>query len=196
MYTYLKKSVNGNYVEFPTRLNSKNYNLGTTYRDYLDDKWILLSKDQLKFKSEHPGASIQQVIEMTVRERTLQDAKVQKLAEITSYDNSQEVNGFEIVGVPGKYWFTVQERLNYKQSVEAAQTLHKDQVSFYVGNMALTIDCEKALYLLAVLQDYADQCFIVTKQHQLAVETLETIPEIDSYSYTEGYPECPKFNLL
>lgn len=198
MFTYLKKSVRGYYAEFPTKLDSNVYVLGSTYKDFLDDKWVLLSDEQLKFKEENPRASVKQVIEMTLPEpyeRTLEDAKREMINTIDNYDNSLAVNGFEFEGVPGKYWLTPLERSDYKQSVESAKILGNDTVSFYVGDIPLTVEVDKAIYLLAVLQDYANKCFMVTKQHKLDVEELVLIEDVDNYPYTEGYPECPKFSL-
>lgn len=199
-YTYIKKNVSGFYATFPEKMSPELYdNLGETYQDFLDDKWVLLSEEQVAFHEANPSASVKQVFDMKLPEphvRDLRDAKNEMLANISRYDNSEEVNGFSFEGVPGKYWFTVQERLNYKQSVEAAKILEKDEVSFYVGNMAMSVNVDKAVYLLAKLQEYADECYMVTKAHELAVNALETIEEVDAYDYKAGYPESPVFNLL
>jgi hypothetical protein len=92
-------------------------------------------------------------------------------------------------------WFTVQERLNYKQSIEAAKLLNIQALSFYIGDIKMDIAPDIAEQMLAMIQLYADQCFMVTKMHTLNVEKLSTIEEIDSYDYKSGYPERLNFIL-
>jgi hypothetical protein len=57
----------------------------------------------------------------------------------------------------------------------------------------LEVPTSMAEEMLAQLQLYADQCFIVTKQHKAAVEQLTTIEEVDNFPYMEDYP--PKINF-
>ena len=198
MYTYIKQSVSGFYVELPEKLTSDLYsNLGKTYKDFEQDKWVLLSNKQVQFHKDNPDATIQEVWSMQLNkapERTLGDAKHDKIKEIEEYDKSSEVNSFTINNSIHA-WFTVQERLNYKQSIEAAKLLGVDKLTFFVGDTMLSVSTTKAEQMLAALQLYADQCFIVTKQHKLAVETLDTIEAVDSYDFTVGYPEQFNFNL-
>ena len=49
--------------------------------------------------------------------------------------------------------------------------------------------------MLAQIQLYADQCFIVTKQHKAAVEALDSIEAVDNYDVTAGYPTKLTFNV-
>lgn len=100
MYTYIKKSVGGFYFELPEKLNPAEYNnIGETYQDFVDNKFVLLSDEQVKFHEENPRASVKQVFDMqlpTVHERDVNDAKREMLNRISNYDNSSDVNGFTI----------------------------------------------------------------------------------------------------
>lgn len=60
-------------------------------------------------------------------------------------------------------WFTANERSNYRASIDAAKLLELDNISFYVGTTAITIPTLLAERFLALIQLYADQCFMVTK---------------------------------
>lgn len=198
MFTYIKYNVPNTYVVLEESLNPEEYdNLGSTWQDYLNNKWVLLSEEQVKFHEDNPTASVKEVwdMEVFVYERTLADAKREKIQEIDSYDTSENVNGFTINHMITT-WFTVQERLNYKQSVEAAKLLGVETLQFYVDDNMLNVSPTNAEMMLAALQLYADQCFIVTKQHKIAVEKLETIDEVDNYDYKTGYPEKLNFDLI
>lgn len=197
MLTYFKKNASGSMMSFETALDPQSFRIGITWEDYLDGAFVLLSDEQVAFKEAHPNATIREIFTMTepkVYVRSLADAKREKIQEIVQFDSSDAVNSFTINGVIPA-WFTVTERLNYKQSVEAAKLLGQDKLSFFVGDQALEVATSLADGMLAQLQLYADACFIVTKQHKLAVEALETIEEVDAYNYMSGYPEKINFNL-
>lgn len=197
MYVYIKNNLSSKYLEIERLLDEDAYNVGTTYEDYLKGNWVLLSNEQAKFHEEHPEASVKEVFEMQLVQpyvRTIEDAKRAKIAEIDMYDNSESVNSFNINNAISA-WLTVQERLNYKQSVEAAKLIGLEQLAFYIGDTMLTVTPQQAEYMLASIQLYADACFIVTKQHKLAVESLDNIEDVDNYDYTVGYPEKLNFTV-
>ena len=209
MKTYITKLVKGSFVSYNEEIDAEYWagKIGTTYEDYLDGKWVLLSDEQAAFHEEHPELSPYYVWNMEmppVYVRTLEDAKREMNDMINSYDNSDEVNAF-IVKIPSdseeavdgfvemKAWLTPQERSNYRSSVDSAKLLEIDTLSLYIGDMPLTLSTSTAERMLAHIQLYADQCFIVTKQHKADVEALTTIEEVDSYDYRTGYPEMLVF---
>jgi hypothetical protein len=199
-YTYIKYDIRGYYIEFDEMFNLDLYNnLGETWKDFLDNKWVLLSDEQVAFHNEHPTASIKEVWNMEItpepiHERTLEDAKMEMLSNIDMYDNSINVNGFTVNGTI-EAWFTADERSNYKSSIDSAKLLGVQELSFFIGGMELTLPTSSLELMLAQIQLYADQCYIVTKQHKIAVEALETIEAVDAYAYTSGYPERLNFDV-
>ena len=209
-YTYIKFDIAKTYVTFSEPFDENLYNnIGTTWEDYLDNKWVLLSPEQVAFHEEHPEASVRSVWTMTlppVPERTLEQAKAEKINEIDAYDNSSSVNNF-IVRVPSESeeaidgyidydeWFTPDERSNYRSSIASAKLLSVENIPFYIGDMPVTLPTSTAEVMLAQIQLYADSCFIVTKQHKAAVEALDTIEAVDAYTYDTGYPEMLIFTL-
>lgn len=198
MFTYIKHDVRGYYVELPEMLTEDLYsNLGTTWDDFVDNKWVLLSEEQVKFHQENPKAKVSEVWTMVldpVHVRNINDAKNEMKSRIERYDDSEEVNQFIINGVITG-WFTPSERSNYKSSIDAAKLVGLETLTFFVGNNMMEITPSVAEQLLAQIQLYADQCFIVTKQHKLNVDALETMEEVDAYNYKQGYPEKLNFKL-
>ena len=198
MFTYIKHDIKGFYVTFEEELNSELYdNLGSTWEDFIANKWVLLSNDQVEFRKANPSAKIHEVWTMQldpVHVRNIEDAKNEMIGKIEQYDHSGDVNGFTINNSI-EAWFTPSERSNYRSSIDAAKLLGLDSLSFYVGDVMLDITPTVAEGLLAQIQLYADQCFIVTKQHKSAVEALQTIEEVDNYDYTAGYPSKMNFDI-
>ena len=183
-YTYIKQDVKGYYIEFDEMFDPNLYdNLGETFEDFLDNLWVLLSDEQVTFHNENPSATVSEVWRMELDPepvRTLEQAKIEMTMNIISYDSSSNVNGFTINGeVEG--WFTPEERSNYKSSIDAAKLLGVSALTFFVGDMEMTVTPTQAEYMLAQIQLYADQCFIITKQHKAAVEAMESIEAVDTY---------------
>lgn len=198
-YTYICKSHPAEFATFAEQLKADEYNLGTTWQDYLSGKWVKLNTKQKAFREAHPEATPEEVWNQQIEEyvRTLVEAKADKLNEIDAFDNSSEVNGFiaEINGEEVEGWFTAAERSNHRASIDAAKLLNVETISLYLGNTAFTLSTITAERILAQIQLYADQCYIVTKRHKAAVEALESIEAVDSYDYYEGYPEKLRFEL-
>lgn len=203
MKTYIRKSIKGYYIDFPDEIDAQYWagKIGSTYEDFRADKWILLSEEQLAFHTEHPNASINQVLSMTLPEpyvRTLEDAKMEKIMQIDQYDKSDSVNNFDVMQnneVVATSWLTPSERANYRSSIDAAELVGLETLSFYIGELPITLSTATAKMMLAQIQLYADQCFIVTKQHKAAVEAMESIEAVDGYDITTGYPQKLVFNL-
>ena len=116
-----------------------------------------------------------------------------KLHGLSAYDNSTAVNEFLINGLG--VWFTPTERSNYSSSINSAKLLGVESLTFYVGSVALTVPTAQAEQMLAAVQLYADQCFIVTKQHENAINALDSIEVIEAYDFKTGYPEKLTFTI-
>lgn len=197
-YTYIKHDIRGYYIEFDEMFDPNLYNnLGSTFQDFLDNLWVLLSPEQVAFHEEHPEASVSEVWNMEIVPvppyvRTLEDAKNEMMQNINDYDSSDNVNAFNVHDtehdVTFEGWFTPDERSNYKSSIDAAKLLGVSALTFFIGDVLLEVTPTQAEYMLAQVQLYADQCYIVTKQHKIAVEALETIEEVDAFPYQQGYP--------
>lgn len=194
---YLKKSVRGYYVEFDSPLNETAFKLGSTFEDFLFQKWIPLSEEQVQFHLENPKASVKEVIDMKLTptpEPTIEEVKQKKLQDLENYDQSDNVNEFTI-NEELKSWFNPNERANYKNSIDSAKILGINNLQILVNGNLLQLSTEKAEQLLATIQLYADSCYMVTESHKAAINALEDIQEIEDYDYTVGYPKKLDFQL-
>ena len=204
-YTYIRKHHKGYYLETDSEIDEEYWDgqIGETYQDFNDGKWILLSDEQVRFHEENPNASIEEVLNMELYYndiiaeqpiKSLQQVRRDMIKKIEQYDKSTNVNNFTINGTINT-WFTVEERSNYRSSIDAAKTLNVDKLQFFINNMPIEITTQEAEYMLASIQLYADQCFLITKQHKLNVNKLRTIYDVESYQYTKGYPPQLNFNV-
>lgn len=193
MYTYIKRDTISKFITFEEELSPSMFNnLGDSYEDYIANNWVLLSEEQVNFHNEHPEASPKEVWDLILKEDTLEYVKSQKIAEINAYDNSSQVNSFTLKGMSA--WLTPSERDHYNTSVISAEELGVNSLQFYIDDTLFEVPTSSAKKMLAALQLYADQCFIITQQHIANVEGLTSIEEIKSYDYKAGYPDKLNFD--
>jgi hypothetical protein len=145
MNKYIK---DGQFIEFSFELDEK-YNVGSSYEDYQNGKFVKLSDEQISFMESNPTASISEVwnMKMNVVERTLEQAKQEKLAAIEQYDSSDSVNSFSVNGKSA--WLTPEVRGNYKTSIDAAELLGETSITFAIAGQAVTVPLQNAKILLS-----------------------------------------------
>lgn len=200
MVTYIKRNVPGYYIRLDRELNPEQYsNIGTSYEDFQKGLYVKLSDEQVEFHEQNPNATVKEVWEMKIKEyvepeRTLEQAKAEKIAEIDAYDKSPAVDSFTINGQIVA-WFSPEQRSDYNLSIQSAETKGIETLNFVVGSHVLQIPTLMAKVMLAEVQLYANSAYMVTAQHKLAVEALEDIEAVDAYNYEEGYPEKLNFEI-
>lgn len=130
-------------------------------------------------------------------EQLLEMAKQDKIAELERYDASDAVNGFDVTisGSTMSLWIDRETRADYRSSIEAAELLGRTEVKPVFGGHEITLSVQEAKMYLAQVQLYANQCFGVTQQHMMAIESLESVKDVEDYDFTEGYPERLSFDV-
>ena len=130
---------------------------------------------------------------MPTESEKLEQAKVEKIAEITAYDTSDNVNGFVLNGAV--VWLDKATRVGLMNSTTIAKAAGKQTTTLWLGGLKLVVDCDKAIQLLSALEMYALECFNVTESHKQAVSELTTIEEVEAYDYKAGYPKMLEMSV-
>jgi len=120
-------------------------------------------------------------------ERTLAEAKAEKLAALAAYDFSDAVNSFSLGGQ--SMWIAPDDRANYILTLQGAKRLGVETVTFLGQN----IPVDNALAMLDAVNLYAMQCVGVTEGHRNAINAKRAISTVDAYDFTTGYPEKLSF---
>lgn len=118
-----------------------------------------------------------------VHERTLDDAKRERIDELMDYDSSSAVNEFYLNGQG--MWIAPDERSNYMLTLQGAQRMGITDITF----LGQTIPVATAIQMIDAVNLYAMQCVGVTESHKAAINALTTIADVDAYDYTVGYPQ-------
>lgn len=188
IYCYLKRD--SGYVELNFLLD-ENYSTGSTYEDYLLNKWVLLTDEMVEFRNSHPGSSPREIIGMieppTPTPPSLNEIKSRKISEISSYDRSSSVNNFKLNGM--NVWLDKETRVGLMNSINIEKAAGRENTVLWLGSLNLTINCDLAIEMLSALELYALACYNKTAEHKNIVNNLETIEEVQNYDYKIGYPE-------
>ena len=123
----------------------------------------------------------------------LEQAKVDKIAEIAAYDTSDKVNGFMLNGL--LVWLDKATRVGLMNSTTIAKAAGQQTTTLWLGDVKLEVDCDKAIQLLSALEMYAMSCFNVTAAHKKAVSELKTIKEVEAFDVTADYPKQLEMKL-
>lgn len=195
---YIWKTQNGYYVETEDPIDEEYWagQIGSTYQDFLDGKWVLLSNDQIAFHEEHPDASINEVLNMELNppyipERTLEQAKLEKKKQLLQYDSSPAVNSFSING--NEMWLNVEERQQIATQISANEAIGRKDMTRWFNGIEFTFPITTWKQMLTALEVYAGDALNVTEAHKAAIDTLESIEDVDNYDYTLNYPDKINF---
>lgn len=111
--------------------------------------------------------------------------------KIQQYDSSSEVNCFYMQDLP--MWLDKSTRAGLMLRFQAEQSMGKTETTLWYGSVMYTLLIDSAMAMLMALEVYASQCYDNTQRHLAAVNALETIEQVESYDYREGYPDKLEF---
>ena len=130
-------------------------------------------------------------------EQVLEAVKQDRLAALEAYDDSDAVNGFEVVkdGQTITTWIEPDKRSNYRGSLDDCVLLGVTDIEVPIASMLIPMTVADARAKLAQIQLYADRCTIVTESHKAAIEALLTVEDVEGYDFTAGYPPRLSFSV-
>lgn len=120
-------------------------------------------------------------------EELLDRARQEKLWELDSYDSSENVNSFTIGGQT--MWLNVEERQQIATQISANEAVGIEQMTRWFGGNSFTFPLTTWKQMLTALELYAGDALNVTEGHRAAINSLESIEDINEYDFTTGYPE-------
>ena len=106
------------------------------------------------------------------------------------YDNSAEVNSFYLNGK--RVWLDKATRVGLINSLNLEKSTGKTDTILWFNNVSITIDIDKALQLLSIVEMYAKECYNNTHRHYSDITKLETLEDCLSFDITSGYPNILK----
>ena len=191
MVTYIKYSVRNYYLNVENDLDPTLYSIGTTYDDFMNNKFVKLSDKQIAFHEEHPDATLYEVWHMALRTKTLDEVKVSKIRDIDDYDTSSSVNGFYYN--EKLHWIDKATRVSVMNSINILKQLGEETATIWFDDECITLPCDTALNMLYQIEMYALKCYNVTARHKVHVNNLTTIEEVEAFNIKSDYPAQIRF---
>lgn len=113
--------------------------------------------------------------------------------DIIRYDSSDDVNVFYINDE--SMWLDKQTRSGLMLRFQAETALGKTETTLWGDGKEYILPLTIAIQMLYALEVYASACYDNTQRHLSNVDKLESIDDIKSYDYRDGYPEKLTFNI-
>lgn len=196
MYSYLKNDIEKNYIELPYPLEPEFYEIGESWKDYLDGKWIPLTEEQVAYYKEWPCAVAEEIynmcrLETLLPKKTLESVKEEVKMRIIQHDSSSEVNVFHVGEFP--LWLDKATRAGLKLRFEAELALGVEETALWYEGYMFPLNVKDAMQMLYAIEVYASACYDNTQRHLAEVEKMTTIEDVEAYNYCLGYPSPLKF---
>ena len=115
----------------------------------------------------------------------LYDIKKELLSLQKEYDNSSEVNSFYINGK--RIWFDKVTRVGIVNAINLQKELGNNTYTIWFDNMSIELDINRALNILAMIENYASTCYNVTQKHINEIKKLNNLKSDTIYPYMELY---------
>lgn len=155
------------------------------------DKHLLRLSPNENFTSEGKSKDDIRFIPIYVNNKpNVKEIKELLLSLQAEYDNSTEVNSFYLNGK--RVWLDKATRVGLVNSLNLEKSTGKTDTILWFNNISVTIDIDKALQLLSIVEMYAKECYNNTHQHYSDITKLETLEDCLLFDITSGYPNILK----
>lgn len=124
-------------------------------------------------------------------EASIDEIRVQKLAELRAYDASDSVNQFSINDVSG--WLNKSTRVGLMNSIAIEKEARREVTNIWLGDTLFVLSIEEAIEVLHQVELYALACYNVTQGYIKTINQLQTKEEIKAYDFRTGYPSKLNF---
>lgn len=165
--------------------------LGDTYvfanEEEFQEEYTEMETGEVKYRTAYRYNIVKVPVKYRTDEEVIANLKEQKVAEITLYDTSSNVNVFSLNGVD--VWLDRDTRVSLMNSIGIEKSSGKTTTTMWLGSMKIEVGCDKAIELLSGIEMYALECYDKTAEHKNNVNAFTSIDDIVSYDYTQGYPD-------
>lgn len=190
MNIYIQKDTTTIYVELDFLLDENSYEIGTTWEDYKNGKWVLLSEEQVAFREENPDASAEEVFNMELNpeppgptpEELLKQAKNNKIAELGRL-HSSKLREFKYNNSP--IYMDYYQRLIKKDEANIAKK--SGDSSILLGDVSVDVDSVE--YVVDAITVYEQQCNVSFTDKMSQINSCESVEEVETIVVDDSYPK-------
>ena len=216
-YTYITKKNRLTYIGLNDLLDPSCNDIGESYLDFLAGKWVLLSKEQVLFKEEHPNATIREVLDMKISEKEPEPsqaevieaegfnrAKDRKLDEIRAQDAKSNKFFISVISegkevTNSEFWMDKDLRNSLLNVTLPALQQNGDTTTKLWSNTipptSIDVPIDWALNCIPVVEIYAKKTYDMMQGNIAKVYAAKTVDEINGIDVESGFPPYITFEL-
>lgn len=168
-------------------------NIGSTWEDISNGKYVELSKEQVEFYKENPTATIEEIFYMKLNNSVTTRDKLNAINYLLSYDSSPEVNTFYINGDP--LWINKDNRRYLRDALRASSKNGEKSFTLFANDKTYEIDIVILEEILDSVEFYAMNCLLITNKLKQRIQDAKTREEIKSILDMKKYPDKLKFEI-
>lgn len=168
-------------------------NLGETWEDFINGKYVMLNRDQTDFYKQHIFATPRETFFM---EESIEASEAEKnliIDKIKEYDSSSAVNTFYVNDTPA--WFNKNMRVFLNNAIASEKEVGKSTTTLWINNEPYNIEINMARKMLVDLELYAIACYNNTQRNISEVKNITLKSELRAFDITKGYPDKLVFNI-
>ena len=173
----------------------RNELIGIELINPIKDKYIIRLSPNNKniIKNEYDTSDTRYVSIIVNNRPTIADIKKELLSLQKEYDNSSEVNSFYID--EKRIWFDKATRVGIVNAINLQKELGNNTYTIWFDNVSIELDINRALNILAMIENYASTCYNITQIHISEIKKLSSIEECLNYDITANYPTILNITL-
>ena len=214
---YINKTAKDIYVELDSALDPESNLIGTTWDDFSNGYWVLLSDEQIAFRDANPKASIGEVFRMQIEveeapiideeELALTDAMKAKLIDIEAQDKESNLfyinvvkDGETIAHQP--LWIDKDLRNSlYSITLPALKAKGETMTKLWTTDqppVSVEVPIDWAMEKLPELEVYAKETYDLRAANEAAVYAAynnKDIESIQAINVKAGYPMYKQFKF-
>lgn len=166
----------------------RNELIGLELINPIKNKYVIrLSPNSKNIIKDEYDTSDTRYVSIIVNHRpTITDIKKELLSLQKEYDNNSEVNSFYINNK--RIWFDKATRVGIVNAINLQKELGNTTYTIWFDNSSIELDINRALKILAMIENYASICYNITQKHINEIKKLSSIEECLNYDITANYP--------
>lgn len=135
------------------------------------------------------------ILSITVNnEPNIDDIKNILLYLQQEYYNSNEIKTLIINN--NNVWLDSSTRIKILNRLNVEKDSNTENTTIWFNNKFIELQVDKAIKLIAMIENYAKQCYDNTQKHCIEINKLNSIEDCLKYDITAGYPEILNIQTL
>ena len=120
-------------------------------------------------------------------EELLMTARQEKIAELMQWDDSNELNSFQLNGQQLR--IRLDKRKDMRQSLLALDAENVSEFTYWNDDSPITLPVSVFINIMNKYEIYALTCYNITAQHKADIMGMSDVDAVKQYDVKDSYPE-------